>query len=200
MKPNCETANVTKADSCASEFHRSLRAEIIQSQNRRSEFVKYKFTFVIGALGLGSLAMPGHISTSPLLFCVPVIALAYDLYILGEDFGIKRAGAFLARSRSKASDEEKAWEKLVAENRDHFSVVAGPILSLLATTGAGLMYFTLKSDAIEISPNALNTTKEVHLAIPIGNNWFVVIGTFIFMLTAYALWRIRRVREAAKKI
>jgi hypothetical protein len=116
-------------------FHNNLRSEILQAQNRRADLVKQKLTFVSAAIGLGSIKF-GELDTSLLLYVAPFVALAFDLYITGEDFGIKRGGAFLGREKSPAEPEEKLWENFVCLNRDGFSVIAGPLPSILVVVGA----------------------------------------------------------------
>jgi hypothetical protein len=112
------------------DFIKDLRAEIRETQERRAAYVRQKFTYVVGLLGIGSISI-GNLQFLSLLYLAPFIAFTFDLYILGDDFAIKRAGGFLGRDGSKAPQEEKEWEKRCRDNRDPFSKIAGPFLSVL---------------------------------------------------------------------
>ncbi|MFH0790226.1 MAG: hypothetical protein V2A64_01190 [Candidatus Omnitrophota bacterium] len=123
------------------DFLNNLRSEIIHTQERRSSLVRQKLTFVTSLLGLGSISFGEKAGTSILLYIAPIIAFIFDLYILGEDFSVKRAGGFLGRKDSKASEEEKEWEKRARENRDPFSQLANPLLSILVLILSSIILF-----------------------------------------------------------
>ena len=116
------------------EFISHLRAEKLKAQDTRGTYTEKKLAYAtallgFGALGtnLGQLSALGSINLGLLLYLVPVVALAFDLYILGEDYSVKRIGAFLAR---KTTDPlEKEWEAWAAKNRDPFAPLAMPILT-----------------------------------------------------------------------
>jgi len=57
-----------------------------------------------------------------------VIAIAFDLYISGEDYSVKRIGAFLGVNSS--SETEKRWEDYVHKFRDPFAPFAMPLLTI----------------------------------------------------------------------
>lgn len=120
-----------------SQFLAGLRAEIAAGQARRNTFIKLKLGFVVSLLGVGSLSIDKPVKTAPLLYLVPLVAFIFDLYTMGEDFGVKRAATFL-RSSSAAPPEEVRWEKEVADRRDWFSYAAGPLSSALALVAAVL--------------------------------------------------------------
>lgn len=118
-----------------SEFIKTLREEILKAQDRRNSYVKQKLGFAVALLGVGSASIYGNIvgvdaDTSVLLYLVPLTAFVFDLYIFGEDFGIKRVGIFIKNSQS-ARLEEVVWETFVEGNRDWFSFLAGPLSSVL---------------------------------------------------------------------
>lgn len=112
------------------DFLKDMRAELRKTQDKREAFIRQKFTFVIGLLGIGSISF-GDFKTSGLLYLAPFVAFAFDLYVVGEDFGVKRIGGFLGRENSIAPNEEKEWEKFVRKNRDPFSKIAGSLLSIM---------------------------------------------------------------------
>jgi hypothetical protein len=113
------------------DFIRALRIEIADTQTRRMSYVKAKLGFLIGLLGVGAAAIKEPIPTSPLFYLVPVVAFLFDLYIMGEDFAIKRAGAFICNSPF-ASREERIWEETVSRHRDWFAFFAAPLSSGIA--------------------------------------------------------------------
>jgi hypothetical protein len=123
-----------------SEFPKRLREEVIASQNRRGRYVGQKFTFVIGAFGLGALTTSA-VETWGLLLLAPVIALAFDLYVAGESFGIRRIGAFLGSKFCCAPAEEQRWEAFASEHRDPFSAIGGPFLSIVVLGASTVLLF-----------------------------------------------------------
>lgn len=121
------------------DFVEKLRDEILASQDRRSALTRQKLAYVTATFGLGAITAEKFVSTIGLLFLAPVIAFSFDLYIAGEDFGIKRAGGFLGREGSSTSDEEKEWEKRVKKYYDPFSKVANPFVSLIVLIAAAVL-------------------------------------------------------------
>lgn len=119
------------------DFLRDLRNELISNQGHRATFIKLKLTFVVGLLGLGAISGSQSVTTAPLLYLVPIVALVFDLYILGEDFGIKRIGHFI-KSSPAAPIEEHIWENVVDSVRDRYTYYAGPLTSLIAILAAAL--------------------------------------------------------------
>lgn len=116
------------------DFIQDLRREIESTQARRHRYVLAKLAFVTGLLGVG-LAGKDSAATGQLLYLVPLVTFVFDLYILGEDFSIKRAGRFI-RESADSPDEERTWEKAVTRTRDWFSYFAGPLSSALALVAA----------------------------------------------------------------
>ena len=120
-----------------SPFIEHLREEKLKAQETRSTYTQKKLAYVttLFGLGLGSISI-AQFDLRLILYLVPFIATAFDLYILAEDYSVKRIGAFLG---AHAADQvEKKWEAWVAENRDPFALVAMPILSTLLLAGAAL--------------------------------------------------------------
>jgi hypothetical protein len=112
-----------------SDFLKDLRSEIETSQQRRANFVKMKLGAIIGIFGLGSIKI-NNIPTTFILFLVPLIVLVFDLFIIGEDFGVKRAGRFILDNPA-APDQEQRWERTVRDNRDPASGLANLIASTI---------------------------------------------------------------------
>lgn len=122
-------------------FIAHLRDEKIRAQQMRADYTMRKLAFVTALLGLGSINLGGAgapgLDLTPLLFLVPWVSIAFDLYIMGEDFGIKRIGQFL-RGISK-DPVELQWERWVSHKRDWFAPLAMPLLTSLLLFGAALI-------------------------------------------------------------
>ena len=136
------------------EFITQLRQEIMDAQNRRFRYVIAKISFIISLLGLGTIASSdvtgeiSHFSTGPLLYLVPFVIFVFDLYIVGEDFGIKRAGGFI-RVLESASPAERDWEITAHGTRDIFSHAAGVLSSGIAFGVSAIAIRHMKLDLID---------------------------------------------------
>jgi phosphate/sulfate permease len=111
------------------DFLKDLRAEIAASQQRRVSFVKMKLTAILSIFGLGSIKVE-FLPTSLLPALVPLVVLVFDLFIIGENFGIRRAGKFFLSS-SVAPEEERRWEYFAKAKRDPATAIANPVSSLI---------------------------------------------------------------------
>jgi hypothetical protein len=111
------------------DFLKELRGEIESTQVRRASYIKAKLAFVVSMIGVGSISIV-KAETTALLYLAPFVAYIFDFYVFGEDFGIRRAGAFFRKSTS-APKEEILWERTVKNNRDPFSKIAGIGSSIL---------------------------------------------------------------------
>jgi hypothetical protein len=120
------------------DFLKSLRDEKIRAQEARSHLTIQKLTFATALLGLGSIKLDaGVVNTSLLAYLAPWVAIIFDFYIMGEDFSVKRLGAFLQAYSGETL--ERRWEKWVSEHRDPFSAWAMPILTTLILGAAALI-------------------------------------------------------------
>jgi len=109
-------------------FPARLRGEIKHSIQRRHEFSMRKLSFCAALLGFGTLKIPiGYgqvLNLTSLLYLVPLVAIAFDFYIVSDDFRVKRVGAFLIKEESGSCDEEKEWEKFVNDHDNKFAPFA----------------------------------------------------------------------------
>jgi hypothetical protein len=117
----------------------ALQEEKMKSQEHRAALVTRKLTWVTGLFALGTLRVRGAwpVESQVLLFLVPVVSLVFDLYILGEDYGIKRIGAFVRTEM--AASATAAWERWVSDRRDRFSWSALPVSSGIILAGAAAL-------------------------------------------------------------
>lgn len=127
------------AETDHAEFVRHLQAEKLQTQEARTRYTIQKLTYVTGLLGLGSLGIEATplFDSRYLLLLAPWVAAAHDLYIMGEDYSVKRIGAFL--KAQGASETERTWETWVGRRRDPFAPWAMPLLTTLVYVGALLL-------------------------------------------------------------
>jgi hypothetical protein len=122
-------------------FNDKLRDEIYLGQKRRHDFIIRKLTFCTSLLGLGSMRIvikyDESIYFTPLLFLVPIIAIAFDLYIISEDYGIKRAGEFISRQNRNISKSESDWEgSFLHDHKDYLAPFAFYFITLIMLAGS----------------------------------------------------------------
>lgn len=155
---------------------KDLRAEIAATQSRRMGYVKLKLALVVGLLGVGGASVLKDLDTTSLLYLVPLVSFIFDLYVMGEDFGIKRAGCFIGSS-PHAPSEERFWETAAGQHRDWFSYFAGPLSSLCALVAAGI--------ALRLSHASLSGFRA----------WLVVSGALVLAPFAnrwLQAWQLKR--------
>ena len=111
------------------DFLKRMHEEKLASQKRRADFNIHKFIFIGALFTAGVAKLPKEIDLSLVLYIIPFISLCFDLFILGEDYGIKRIGGFI---RSNFQDSiDSTWEDWVGVRRDPFATFAVPILSIV---------------------------------------------------------------------
>ena len=119
-----------------------LREEINESKKMRHEFVMRKFAFSTGLLGVGALVtkenLLENIDFAALLYLVPLVAVAFDFYILAEDYRIKRVGEFLKRGQA-LSQEDKDWEAFCSKHPNKLAAFAYVLVTALYFTGSAIV-------------------------------------------------------------
>lgn len=126
------------------EFLSHLQNEKLKTQEVRAGFVSRKLIFTTTLLGVGTLKAE-EIYLNLLLYLVPFVTLSFDLYILAEDYSVKRIGKFL--ELKSASPLEKEWERFVSKNRDPFALFSMSFLTTLLTIGAAII-IGIKSEVL----------------------------------------------------
>ena len=154
------------------EFIKHLRAEKFNAQESRSKYTLQKLSYATVLLGVGSLNVDilqigalGPINLGFLLYLVPWVALAFDLYIMGEDYSVKRFGAFLGANSPDGL--ERHWERWVSRNRDPFAPTAMPILNMLLLLGAAIM--------IWLGSAAVGIVFWIWLVVTTSLNWALFV-------------------------
>jgi len=87
-------------------------------------------------IGIGSVPLGNKlVDLKFLIYFVPFVTFMFDLYIIGENFGIRRIGIFLKFAKEN-SQEERFWEFLLNipknKSRDLFAVHANIYSTIVA--------------------------------------------------------------------
>jgi hypothetical protein len=123
-----------------------LPEEKLHAQEARSSYIQRKLAYGAALLGIGTLGVQQlNLNLNPVLYLVPFVAAAFDLYILAEDYSVKRIGAYL---RAHSTPAEQDWERYVSGHRDPFALVAMPLLSTLMLLGAAVIIWIGSSDHV----------------------------------------------------
>ncbi len=130
------------------QLYDQLNKEKEQAQNLRADFIKRKLAFVVGLFGLGSINI-NSISFFQVLYIIPFISIGFDVYILVEDFKVKRIGEFIKRKAGVVSE----WEKWVSNHKNPYAVWAAPLFTLITTIGSCLILWQ-KVD-LNLCPNVV---------------------------------------------
>lgn len=96
-----------------------LHQEIRGTQLRRHKLDLLKIGFVTALLGFGAVEVGEFMAFYQTLYLVPLVAVFFDLLIMGEHFSVRRLGAFL-RLHSPDKLEQK-WEIFVSKTVTDFS-------------------------------------------------------------------------------
>jgi hypothetical protein len=129
-----------------------LRAEITDQRKLRHDLIMRKFAFLTAFMGTGAINLVSKSQTTlnfgMLLFLVPFIAIAFDLYIFVEDYRIKRAGEFLKQLANHPGADEKqriegSWEDFVERNPNKGSTFAFFVVTLIYTVASFLLLVML---------------------------------------------------------
>lgn len=127
------------------EFLGHLREEIIKTQCLRAKYIFRKLTFVISLLGLGSI-QADRVDFTGILYIVPFIAIAFDLYIVAGDYSVKRIGNFL--KQNSLSEKEKQWQEYVNNKRNPFTPFAMILLTMAVIVICFFIIFTREPNFI----------------------------------------------------
>jgi hypothetical protein len=176
------------------EFLKHLRSEKLKAEEARTTYTLRKLAYTTTLLGLGSLNIDigqvtgtgnitavGNIHLGLLLYLAPWVALAFDLYILAEDYSVKRFGVFLWENSPDVL--EQGWEKWVSENRDPFAPIAMPALTTLLLIGASLIIW-------------IGGAAEG----PIFWGWLILTPLVTWTLYVFYLWLRKRARKNARPV
>ena len=130
-----------------------LRTEITDTKKLRHDLIMRKFAFLTAFMGAGAINLLSKAQTTVdfgmLLFLIPFVAIAFDLYIFVEDYRIKRAGEFLKRLErdpgiTQQQRLECIWEYFVAKNPNKGSTFAFFLVTIIYAFASLLLLVRLK--------------------------------------------------------
>lgn len=130
------------------QFFSAMWKEKLAAQERRDALVRRKLSWITGLLAVGSLEISCDFKTALLLYLVPPIAIVFDLYIIGENYGIKRMGVFVGIQHKSRADAK--WELWLKSRRDPFSRFALPLSTLIISVGAGAVLFSQYGHVVQL--------------------------------------------------
>jgi hypothetical protein len=160
------------------DFLSHLRQEKLDTQNRRAEFIKLKFLLVAGLFGIGNWEFSGISNNYLLLYLVPIIGFALDLYIHGETFAIRRIG-FFVKEIDHNIPIEHSWEQFVNKNRDKFTLVGTNVVSGLIFFGT---FFILQ----------IIDNNQFRFSHPLLHYSWVIVNFMIWLLFIYFSLKLHR--------
>jgi hypothetical protein len=71
-----------------------------------------------------------------ILYIIPLISIGFDIYILTEDFKIKRIGEFL---KNKSDSDFIEWENWVSKYKNPYATFGAPLFTMISLLGAGFL-------------------------------------------------------------
>lgn len=148
-----------------------LRSEIQESKKYRHELVLRKFAFTTTLLGAGSLRKlmvsesSIDLDLTSLLLLVPLVAIAFDLYILAEDYRIKRAGEFISRNGPL---DEVGWENFCKDRPNLAATVSFAFVTAVYLVGAAFLLWSRKSESESYDPVLLWCWVSAVLVAEVG--------------------------------
>jgi hypothetical protein len=112
-------------------FSECLRQEILHHKEKRSTFILQKLAFMTSLFGVGFLKT-NDFNLYRLFYVIPLVAVAYDVFISAEDFKVKRAGMFIRRNAICFTECELKWEIFVNTNREPWAAYASLVLTIIS--------------------------------------------------------------------
>ena len=142
-------------------FIEHIQREQLHHKECRYKFVAQKLLFITALLGLGSIDLfrPNAADSAKfalLLYFVPFVAIAYDLFIFAENYKVKRIGAFL---KQRCSGLRNDWEVWVNNYRENLAFYLGSFsltMFSLLTSGALLFYARDVDKGANIAMNGIS--------------------------------------------
>ncbi|MBU7581760.1 MAG: hypothetical protein KAF91_02410 [Nostoc sp. TH1S01] len=122
------------------EFLLKLREDMYNTRQRRFQYQLAKVTSITTLLGAGGLLVE-KLQLTMFFYIIPFLAIAFDFFILGESFTLRRIASFIQVYKQEFKDAESKWEEFVKKNPDRFSSVANFIITVSSSLGCFLILF-----------------------------------------------------------
>jgi hypothetical protein len=124
----------SRKQNAVSVFHQSLYEEKNIHKEHRNDFVKMKMVFIATVFGVSSLSIgTKQIDLFYLLLLIPLLCFSTDIYILAEDYKIKRIGKYIREYPKYFDDDEILWEDLLHKNADRMREKCGKANSFIVS-------------------------------------------------------------------
>jgi hypothetical protein len=163
-------------------FFRALQDEKLKHKEHRFHLVTTKLLFAASIFGFSSLFNGERGNPHYLLLLVPFICFCTDLYIIADDYKVKRVGRFVLKHKGYFSAAEVAWERELEDNqqetREKTAAVNSWVLSLALCLCALLFFGHLAGIFRGPSPFEL-LIGVLMCAGTIGNIVLIPITTFL---------------------
>ena len=119
-----------------------LREEMQQVRRSRFQCQLAKVTAVGSLIGAGAL-LTKQSDTYMLFYIVPFVAVAFDLFALGESFTMRRMHTFV---KKRSSGAEKQWQDYVAKHPNRYTAYGNLGITVLCALGCGVIIWQEKRD------------------------------------------------------
>lgn len=116
-----------------SKLFEKIRDDMMHTRQRRFQYQLGKISAIGAFVGVGS-ATGGK--SLLLFYLVPFVAVAFDFFILGESFTLRRMAAFIKNEKAGTGQAELKWEEFVRENPDYLSSMANFVLTFASSVAA----------------------------------------------------------------
>lgn len=120
------------------EFFLTFREDMYHTRQRRFQYQITKVTSLTTLMGGGSLLVD-KLQITMLFYIIPFLAIAFDFFILGESFTLRRMARFTQIYKQESQDAESRWENFVKANPDKFSSIANLIITFSSFVGCFLI-------------------------------------------------------------
>jgi hypothetical protein len=164
-----------------------LHKEKLATQARRGALISRKLTWVSGLVAIGWIRLAHDLNLWLILYVVPFVGILVDLYIIGEDYAVKRMGAFVQWHLPKTWDGK--WEANVSPQRDKFSQYALPLGSFTALLASAAGIWVGHGSVEQLTTFAIGSLV-----------WFAAASTFIGLVFVLGLLSRRRLNIEVQKI
>jgi hypothetical protein len=131
----------------AATLFRQLRDDMFQTRQRRFQYQLAKIAALGSLIGVATMLFEKR-ETHLFYYVIPFVAVAFDYYILGESFTLRRLAAFVRREESGSPNIERRWERFVKRNPDPLSSFANLIVTGASSIGCFLI-LTGAADSLE---------------------------------------------------
>ena len=135
-------------DARSEQFLIDLYEEKLKHKGHRLQLLLQKLFFIVGLFGAGTIKI-ANVDLNNLLYFVPFVAMAYDMYIFAEDFKVKRVGLFVQLISNVTCEDERQWESWVGSHREPLAVFASLVLTVIALlASAAVVYLTIPDHTV----------------------------------------------------